>query len=230
MSIPPKPQGGANSKAPLSLLKQRTAEEREWAFELRNTKNPATGEIYTNTECRGEIRERFSISLGSDGAYSDFCSWQFRQRQWDVLGDMADQDEATLADRFPGLSRDQIRDGVIKRQYAVAEMLGDPKHTLKVIKVDQAETSGRTKAELDREKLELAKQSEARQQEALAFEREKVELAAAEKMLDRALQAKANEINSNTDLSRADKIAAMRKAAFADVDALEKSGEVQVPK
>jgi hypothetical protein len=226
----PKPQGGPNSKAPLSLLKQRTAEEREWAFNLRNTKNAATGEIYTNTECRGEIRERLGISLGSDSAYSDFCSWQFRNRQWDVLGDMNEQDEATLKDRFPELSRDQIRDAVIKRQYAVAEMLGDPKHTLKVIKVDQAETSGRTKAETDREKIELSKQAEARHQAALAFEREKHETAAAELMLDRALQAKANEINSNTDLSRADKIAAMRKAAFSDIDALEQSGEVQVPK
>jgi hypothetical protein len=47
-------------------------------------------------------------------------------------------------------------------------------------------------------------------------------------MLDEVLRRKAEAI-ANSDLSNADKIAAMRKAAFEDVDALEKSGEVEIP-
>jgi hypothetical protein len=230
MSAPQKPYGGSSSKAPLSRLKNDTsALEREWAFGLRSAKNPATGEIYTNTECRGEIHEKLGISLGSDSAYTDFCQWYFRNRQWDVLGDIAEQDEATLKDRFPQLSRDQIRDAVIKRQYAVAELMNDPKHTLKVIKVDQAESTGRTRAEFEKEKLELAKLAEERQREALRLEIEKHELASAEKMLDKALQQRANEINAS-NLSQAEKIAAMRQAAFKDVEALQASGKLQIPK
>lgn len=155
MSNGNKLRGGEQSTMPLARLKQLPVEEREWAYSLRNQVNAATGAVYTNSECRGEIRERLSISLGSDSAYSDFCSWQFRQRQWDVLADIQELDEQTLRDRFPNLSRDKIRDAVIKRQYAVAELQDDPKFTLAVIKVDQAESSGRTKAELDQARLKL---------------------------------------------------------------------------
>lgn len=63
---------------------------------------------------------------------------------------------------------------------------------------------------------------------ALALDRDKLELLTAEKFLDKRLQAKADEINASP-LSHADKIAAMRQAAFADVDALEASGEVELP-
>lgn len=62
-----------------------------------------------------------------------------------------------------------------------------------------------------------------------SFQRDKWETETAEKMLDSALRAKADEINSS-NLSNADKIKAMREAAFADIDALQASGEVVIPK
>ncbi len=65
--------------------------------------------------------------------------------------------------------------------------------------------------------------------EKLAIEREKLERLIAEKLLTEAVRRKAEEI-SNSNLSNAEKISAMRKVAFADVDALEASGEVQLPK
>ena len=65
--------------------------------------------------------------------------------------------------------------------------------------------------------------------EQLRLDREKFELLAAEKMLDKALRQKADEINSS-NMSNADKIAAMRQAAFTDVDALQQSGKVKIPK
>jgi len=64
----------------------------------------------------------------------------------------------------------------------------------------------------------------------LALDREKFQTIAAEKMLDTRLRQAADEINARADLSRAEKIAAMRKAAFSDVDALEASGEIELPK
>jgi hypothetical protein len=85
----------------------------------------------------------------------------------------------------------------------------------------RAGDQNREKLVLDRQRLDQAAQ-------ALALDREKFEMLASERMLDEALRRKAEEI-SNSNLSNADKIAAMRQAAFADVDALEQSGEVKIP-
>jgi hypothetical protein len=63
----------------------------------------------------------------------------------------------------------------------------------------------------------------------LQLDREKFQTLAAEKMLDKRLRQAADEINNRNDLTRAEKIAAMRKAAFSDVDALEASGEIELP-
>lgn len=71
--------------------------------------------------------------------------------------------------------------------------------------------------------------SERTKRQKLELELEKFKDFAAEKLLDKALRAKADEIN-NSGMSNAAKIAAMRKAAFADVDELQASGAVQIPK
>ena len=63
----------------------------------------------------------------------------------------------------------------------------------------------------------------------IALAREKFEMEAAEKMLSAAMRAKADEIN-NSNLSNAAKIAAMRAAAFAEIDELQRSGKVVIPK
>jgi hypothetical protein len=87
----------------------------------------------------------------------------------------------------------------------------------------------RTKGKQEDVKIELKKISEQRQQKKLDLEREKFELEAAEKMLSKALRAKADEIN-NSNMSNADKIAAMRREAFRSVDELQQSGKVKIPK
>ena len=78
------------------------------------------------------------------------------------------------------------------------------------------------KAVLTAEKLKL-------QREEYSLDRERFELESAALMLDKALREKADEINASS-LSQADKIAAMRKAAFADVEALKASGKLKLPK
>src|SRR6267154_565800 len=72
-------------------------------------------------------------------------------------------------------------------------------------------------------------QKTSQREKILALERDKFETDVAKKLLDKALRLKADEINAS-DMSNADKIAAMRREAFKSVDELEKSGEVQIPK
>jgi len=67
--------------------------------------------------------------------------------------------------------------------------------------------------------------------EALKLERRRLDAIldkAAERLLNETLRQQAASI-ANSDLSNAEKIAALRKAAFSDVDALEASGQVQLP-
>lgn len=63
----------------------------------------------------------------------------------------------------------------------------------------------------------------------LTLDREKFEVETAEKLLDAALRQKADELNAS-NLSQADKIAAMRREAFRSVDELQASGKVQIPR
>jgi hypothetical protein len=67
------------------------------------------------------------------------------------------------------------------------------------------------------------------QREKQKLDREKFETELAEKLLDEAMLAKAAAIASS-NAPRAEKIAALRQAYFADVDELEKSGKVVLPK
>ena len=90
--------------------------------------------------------------------------------------------------------------------------------------LDLQEASGKTKAAQKKRSLD-------QKDEQIALERVRLDAllnSAAEKMLDAAMRAKADEINAS-GASRAEKIAAMRAAAFADVDELQKSGGVQLP-
>ncbi len=88
--------------------------------------------------------------------------------------------------------------------------------------LDLQEKSGETKAAQKNRSLD---QKDIDQKLA----REKFETEFAEKLLSGALRKKADEINA-MDISHADKIAAMRTAAFAEIDELQASGKVVIPK
>jgi len=109
-------------------------------------------------------------------------------------------------------------DGEPGKLAEIGEAIGDLTLALsRVRKGDQ----GAEQLRLNRERVEQTGQ-------ALQLEREKFEVLACRKMLEEATRRKADEI-ANSDLSNADKIAALRRVAFADVDALEKSGDVKIP-
>jgi hypothetical protein len=81
------------------------------------------------------------------------------------------------------------------------------------------------------QKLALDRRKADQADEALKLERLRLSALldkAAERLLDETLRQQAAAI-ANSSLSNADKIAALRKAAFSDVDALEASGSVQLP-
>lgn len=148
-----------NDKSELTRLKRLAPEDRaeiySWAFPLDPN---ATGQ--TNTEIRGAIQGRWGIALKRDGQLSDFWPWQRRQMVTDHLGMTMSRDEEELQDRYPNLSRDKIRDTVLKRAYAVADMSGDTKLALQVVAKDLMDK----RADQDERRLileERAKQADA---------------------------------------------------------------------
>lgn len=194
MSATKKLRGDKGPVPPLRKLKQHAIdhpEDGEWAFQLAGQKHPDTQQPLTNAECRGEIRERLGISLGADSSYSDFRSWWLRQRLADRLNQIVEDDEQQLTDQFPGLSRDKIREAVIKRSYAAADLLNDPKFTLAVVKVDQKETTGRTKAEMEKARL-------AQKDRALEFDQQKF-AASLKTKIEHGLDALFEEIKGNAE-------------------------------
>jgi hypothetical protein len=90
----------------------------------------------TNAAIRTRIGERFGVTLRRDGQLSEFWQWQFRQGAIDHLGEMMSENEELLSDKFPHLTRDQLREITIKQGYAVANLINDPKLGLKVASVD----------------------------------------------------------------------------------------------
>ena len=156
-----------------------------------------------------------------------------------------------LTDVFRGLERQKLLETSAKERFNELGM--DPKVTNAVLRIIGEEVlaqeakqqvgqfaiqagsilvsaeASRTKGKLEEAKLALSGKKQKVAEQTLLLAREKFEMEASAKMLDKALRAKADEIN-NSNLSNADKIAAMRKAAFKSVDEMEKSGKVVIPK
>lgn len=183
----------------------------------------------TQAQNRADLRTKLKVNLSHDNQLTAFRAWLEEQDTMDAEAERQAEEEARLRDEHPDWDADRLRQEVIASAMRRALVTGDFKTLgLKAIRASQAEVSGRFSAELEKAKLELARAAEARQQEALKLERQKFELLAAEKMLDQALRRKAEEIAAS-NLSHADKIAAMREAAFQDVDALQASGQIKLP-
>ena len=114
--------------------------------------------LQTNAQIRERIRKRFGIELRRDGQLSEFWRWQFGQAALDALADATSSTEESLRDKFPGLSRDKIRDLAIKQSYAVAALLREenPGFTLKVVEVDRKDRAqGLDQKRFQRETCEL---------------------------------------------------------------------------
>lgn len=87
----------------------------------------------------------------------------------------------------------------------------------------------KTKAQFEQQKIDIRKQAEERQRNKLKFEMDKLKDQVSAKLLDKAVRDAAEKIATSTSMTRTQQIAAMRKAAFADVDEMERSGAVKLP-
>lgn len=158
----------------------------------------------------------------SSNQVSQFLSWYVLRQQ---LRQNASTVEALLEDlkqEQPDITPEQL-DSAGQMFFTALSL--EQKDTAAFVSV----RSSRAKAILEMEKLKLRQQAEERQQKKLQFEISKHLDLCAEKLLDAAIRRKAEEINTSS-LSQAEKIKAMRAAAFSDVDALQQSGQIVIPK
>lgn len=193
-----------------------------------------------------QIAEFLEVVKDGD-RYAATCAWLAddglkvsRSALWSWYQQFALRRDMTSADELAAFAQQAARERDPKLTAAELEEIGnkvftaaslaarDQKSYVDIQYLKLAQQSARTKADLETAKLKIRKAAEARAERKLRLEREKFEISAAEKMLDARLRSKADEINASS-LSQAEKIAAMRKAAFADVTALERSGRVQIP-
>ena len=186
MKLPDKIHITRGAIPPLRQLKLRCREnpaEGDWAFGLRDR--------HSNTQARAAIRKKFGIAIADDSKYSKFCAWWHRQKQWDILGELAEMDEAALKQRFPNLSRENVRTAAILRSYVAAELKEDDKLRLNVIKVDADEQSGRFKGAMEKKKFD-------QRERVLVQEREKW-LAAQRTKIEAGLDALYLEVKDNAE-------------------------------
>jgi len=139
----------------------------------------------------------------------------------------------TRAAQLPAGEQSQVLDSVIT--LAGEELLqaklagGSVAANLDIVDRLLKANTAKTKAQQEEVKISIRTKAEERQSRKLQLEINKYLDLAAEKILDSTLRKKADEINAS-GLSQADKIKAMRKAAFSDVDALQQSGKIVIPK
>ena len=168
------------------------------------------------------------VKVGRTAVVDWFRGWRLRLRIASADSFAAKAVEALKALNV-GLTQDQL-DAAGQLIFTDSALAGENAEEFREMEyLRLAKQTARTKASHETQKIALRKQAEERAERKLQFEVNKYLDLAAGKLLDKALRSKADEINAS-DMSQADKIAAMRKAAFSDVDALQASGKVQIPK
>lgn len=124
---------------------------------------------------------------------------------------------AALSEMLPTDMNLQIRRSLLDQRFNA--VLGDLSH---------AELMDHYAVEQGTMEMELKRRTVALKEEQLKLSREKFEVECCEKLLELVGDAKAREIAESTS-TNAEKIAQLRQLYFADVDAMEKSGAVQLP-
>jgi hypothetical protein len=152
--------------------------------------------------------------LSSDSQVTRWRDWVHREMSQERLNDFSEHMEQALKEFNPDASSDKIREFTIATIMAESLANGAHKMALAAVDRDQTERHGRTKAQLEERKVRVAEQRIAQQ--------------SCELFLKWYHDQKARDI-ADSGLSNAEKIAALRKTYFADVDELERTGRVQIP-
>lgn len=157
----------------------------------------------TQSEIRKLISDKLKINFKQDKSISEFRSWLEQQDARDAEAEAQMEDERRLKEQFgDAMTKDQIREKVLSASYARTIATGDFKLGLATVREDR----GLMEANTAREKFLLDSDA--------FFE---------------SMLKKAAELNTS-NLSNADKIAAMRAEAFKSVDELQASGRIKIPK
>jgi hypothetical protein len=126
-----------------------------------------------------------------------------------------------LAEALGGTASEKLKSILAGKLYRLLETISDPLEIQQIVKAVQSVTQA--------ERLELQRRQVDLRDQALSIERDRFERETCEMFLRWVKDARAREI-ADSQATNADKIATLRQAFFADVDALEKSGSVELPK
>jgi hypothetical protein len=211
MSTSNKPRGTASGKpetalAQLKAVWARMSESAQGYWEEQFSSSRKQADI------RAEIAKKLSVKLPSDAKLTNFRAWLADQEMRDTQAERMEESTRRIQADHPDWTLDQVREEVLKQSYFETLATGDFALGLKTVRADQNERSGKFKAELEREKLKLAQQAEARAQEEFKLAREKFEFDASKAALAHVPKLKA--IASNKNLSEADKVNATRQLLF----------------
>jgi len=125
-----------------------------------------------------------------------------------------------LAEALGGSASEKLKSILAGKLYGLLDEIGDPEKAQSLVAAVRAVT--------DAERLDLQRQQLAQRDQALAMQREKMEVQSCELFL-KWMQDKRALAIADGKTSNAEKIAALRREFFKDVDALEKSGQVELP-
>lgn len=226
MNQPRKPSASAVLK---NLSEDRMEQIAEW-IRKPNDRDEETGKPIPKTGGLAYAQEQ----LAADGlkvslqTLSDFMSWWELRLRFNRMELLTQNSEEMLRTFNPELTEEQVRAFGHRVFTSLAIDQNDPETFLAFAKLQ-------LKAVHDTQTLELKRTAEKRQQRALKLKEEEVALArekfareTCELFLKWSSDKKAKAI-AESSATNSEKIAALRQTYFADIDALEKSGKVQLP-
>lgn len=208
MKHTPKLRGGSDSE--LTKLKAL------WRDSLSDLVRSAWRSRFASTDTqaaiRAEMKTKLKINLSFDSQLTNFRQWVEEQDAMDAEAERQTEEETRLREQHPDWDADRLRTEVINGSLRRALATGDFKGLgLKAVRADQAERTGKFQAELETEKLKLAKQAEERAQQEFKLAREKFEFDAAQAALKHAAELKTI---STSKLSEPEKVNRARQRLF----------------
>lgn len=188
MSAPDKLRGGSASEL--------TRFKKLWRDTLAEAHKDSLRALFvsdcTQAEVRKTILAKHGINLLYDNQLNAFRDWLTVEDERERWQQRREESEQRRKREHPDWTVDQLREAVLADAYDEASAFGNFKLGLATIKQDVS-------------------------LQAMQLDRERHELQASEMFLDQTKRAQAERIAASS-MSNAEKIAAMRKVLFADVD------------
>jgi hypothetical protein len=225
----PRPRARSDAKL-LTLPAERQAQIWEWCRKPND--RDADGKVIPGTGGLAFAQAQ----LAADGMKVALSTLSEACRVWELGDDFASADTeereiVKFLQQFPGITADAVAATGQLAFTLAAKRSRDREGWIALEKLRLEKETAALTAELEKAKLALRERQVAQKDEQIVIERVRLDVLlndAAAKLLDKAIRARADEINAS-DMSNAEKIAAMRRAAFAEIDALQASGKVVIP-